>query len=440
MMFSTFVLAAVAALSPIRDGERIVYFGDSITHGGWQTDFTQLYCALRRPGAGIRVYNCGIGGDAAGGAKRRVKPDVAVYRPDRVFLMLGMNDAGLYVYRQEETPEIRKRKAQFIASYETNMTTLVTMLRDVTKETVLITPSPYDEYSPGGTNRGERTINVAKTYNDFALSACADHVRAIADREGTGLVELHRPLTATVKAHPELIICGYDRIHPGDTGHLFLVGTVLDALGEKPELSDVTFDAKGAASFAADYAPAALPFPYLNCTPWVEKIYPFTDRHNVERLTVKNLAEGTYVLKADGKPFATFTSAQLAAGVNIATNGTPNQLIARKAYDKIVYPMHTKEYQRRDYECQLYRELRTQGYVDGDYASATSALARVEAFFRQRTKHDEKWYEQRRKSWAFAMDRRNIDALEEEIEAYRKQLDALRPVTWKLEIVKNADR
>ena len=77
------------------DGERVAFFGDSITHGGSYHGYLQLYWNTRYPGSGVRILNCGRGGGTAASGLSRFDTDLLGLKPDRVFVMFGMNDLGL---------------------------------------------------------------------------------------------------------------------------------------------------------------------------------------------------------------------------------------------------------------------------------------------------------------------------------------------------------
>ena len=55
--------AAVAPGEVFRDGDVVVFFGDSITHGGYYHEYITDYYRTRFPEARIRFVNSGIGGD-----------------------------------------------------------------------------------------------------------------------------------------------------------------------------------------------------------------------------------------------------------------------------------------------------------------------------------------------------------------------------------------
>ena len=341
------------------DGERVAFFGDSITHGGSYHNYLQLYWSTRHPGSGVRLLNCGIGGDTASGSLMRFESDLLALRPDRVFVMFGMNDVGLGNYVNEPPSEAAaKGRAASLARYAANERKLVEMLAEKGIKTVLITPTPYDQYS---TVQKKQYV----TGNEPGLETCAEMVRSLAAERNLGVVELHKPLTELFRANPERPFCR-DRVHPLDGGHMIMAALVLDAMHVKPFVARVAVDAKSGRAFlphdgrhkgadgkhrpdcfnarvthvvkradgvAFTYAPKALPFPAIPAYTNAESFYPVTERLNQEVFIVEGLEPGTYGIAFDGRDVGEFSAEDLYSGVNVALLDTPNQRIALAAAD-----------------------------------------------------------------------------------------------------------
>ncbi|GAB4208772.1 MAG: hypothetical protein OHK0022_38820 [Roseiflexaceae bacterium] len=69
--------------------ETLVCFGDSITEGVIGAAYVDV---LRERLPGMRVVNAGINGDTTVNLLRRLERDVVPHCPDRVILMVGLND------------------------------------------------------------------------------------------------------------------------------------------------------------------------------------------------------------------------------------------------------------------------------------------------------------------------------------------------------------
>jgi len=333
-------------------GERVVFFGDSITHGGKYVGYLQLFAALRRPGWDVRCINAGISGDTANGGLARVSWDVKEKRPDRVFAMFGMNDVGRNNY-MTATPdaETQAARAKSLTRYARNVRALADAIPAIGARAVLMTPSPYDQYAT------RTNVQNLVACNDPGLAACAAIVREAAAERALGVVELHRPLTEILKAHPGLGLGGPDRVHPREQGHLLMAAFVLEAMRVSGLVARACVDAKTLAAdvdsgrtenaavsdvrrtgdgVAFTYAPNALPFPALPEYLADEKVYPLTEKLNREEIVVRNLAPGRYALLFDGEKLGSYTAAQLARGANVALLPTANQKRARETAALVV--------------------------------------------------------------------------------------------------------
>ena len=339
------------------DGERVAFFGDSITHGGAYHIYLQLFWSTRYPGSGVRLLNCGISGGTAASGLARFDADLLELKPNRVFVMFGMNDVGLGNYAKEPPDEkLKAARAASISTYEANQRKIVERLAEKGIKTVLITPSPYDQYCEG-------LKKDWVTGNEPGLVTCAEVVRALAAERNLGVVELHRPMTEIFKQNVTRPICR-DRVHPKDGGHMLMAALILDGMYVNPFVARAAVDAKTGKAFlpsarnhtdaegkrrpdcfnarvthvvkradgvAFTYAPKALPFPEIPVYTNAVTLYPITERLNREILIVENLAPGKYALAFDGKTVGEFTAEEFYAGVNVALLDTPNQRLARAA-------------------------------------------------------------------------------------------------------------
>ena len=87
-------------------GERIVFFGDSITQAGGYIADVEVFLLTRFPGKTFTIFNHGISSETISGtseadhhprrpdAHRRFSRDVAAWKPDVVVACFGMNDGN----------------------------------------------------------------------------------------------------------------------------------------------------------------------------------------------------------------------------------------------------------------------------------------------------------------------------------------------------------
>src|SRR5215468_5499364 len=83
----------------LKGGERVVFYGDSITDQRLYTTFIETYVVTRFPSLNVRFVHSGWGGDRVSGGGGgpidvRLQRDVLPYKPTVVTIMLGMNDGS----------------------------------------------------------------------------------------------------------------------------------------------------------------------------------------------------------------------------------------------------------------------------------------------------------------------------------------------------------
>jgi acyl-CoA thioesterase I len=73
---------------------RLIFFGDSLTHGSYGVNFVEKVAAALPQ---HQFINAGVNGDTSLNLFRRVQDDVIEHKPDGCFIMVGINDAVSYV-------------------------------------------------------------------------------------------------------------------------------------------------------------------------------------------------------------------------------------------------------------------------------------------------------------------------------------------------------
>src|SRR5580765_474596 len=134
-------LHARAETFDLKDGDRVVFYGDSITDQRLYTTFTETYVVTRFPKLDVSFVHSGWGGDKVSGGgggpiDLRLRRDVIAYRPTVVTIMLGMNDGRSRPFDQAIFQE-------FASGYEKIVRDLKTALPDV--RITAIQPSPFDD-------------------------------------------------------------------------------------------------------------------------------------------------------------------------------------------------------------------------------------------------------------------------------------------------------
>ena len=325
-----------ADLTPgqFQKGDRWAVIGDSITHGRRYHSFIYLFYATRFPDRKFETHNCGISGDSAAGALRRLEWDILPHKPTVATIMLGMNDVGRGLYGKSKTGEaFEKRRKAAIGGHVANMTKLAEKLAAAKCRIIFLTPSIYDQ-----TAELKRENNYG--VND-ALGLCGRRMAEIAPRFSAGVADLHGPMTAINAAGQKddstFTIVGPDRVHPGDVGQFVMAYLFLKAQKVPATVAEIVIDADArrttttanctvsdlrasATEVAFECTENSLPYPVLGSARGALDLVPFMDEMNREVLTVKNLEPGQYVITIDDVPVAAASCEQLASGVNLAEN------------------------------------------------------------------------------------------------------------------------
>ena len=339
------VLAGVFAgyAEPYRDGDVVVFFGDSITHAGHYHEYISNFYRTRYPDRCIRFVNSGIGGDTAARAFSRIPEDVAEYKPTHVTFHFGMNDVNRGSYRIDTTAKSLKERAKAQEDYRTNLCALVEGVRRVAPDAkfTYLTPTPYDD-SVVLTNAptfGWAAVNQVGC--SVGLSLLAGHVIAAAERDGAACVDWYSVLNGFIRRHqkddPHFTVVRPDRVHPEELGHSVMAWEFLRRQGVSPVVSAVTVDAtKGHvegvenaeisdlrfAERRVEFTLCAksLPFPvHPKALPYVAE-FAIERTLNRETLTVRGLPGGEYSLKIDGEEVGRYVAKQLADGIGLGFN------------------------------------------------------------------------------------------------------------------------
>ena len=333
-------LQAQTTIPRFEEGERVVFVGNSITHGGHYHSFIWLYYMTRFPDKPITIMNAGIGGESAWDMKDRLDYDVFNRKPTYVTLTFGMNDTGYDIYMKDDAKELSEQRiAKSLESYREIEERL--LAKNKIKK-VLIGGSPYDETS--------RFNNFILHNKNNAILKIIDAQRTSAKKNGWGFVDFNQPMREISRKEQEadstFTFCRIDRIHPDNDGQMVMAYLFLKAQGlAGDEVSSVSIDAyhssvithknckisklkKNGADLTFDYLAYALPYPLdsISRSGWGNKrsqrdamqLVPFMEEFNQERFQVTNLEKGMYRLTIDNQFIDNLSSEKLANGVNLA--------------------------------------------------------------------------------------------------------------------------
>ena len=317
----------------LHDGDRVLFYGDSITAQRFYTRFVEDFVLTRYPGLHVTFVNAGVPGDTVyggytGDQATRLKRDVFPQPPTVITVMLGMND-GYYVPFEQKYFNI------FTGGYQA---LIAAMQKNLPAARItLITPTPYDEVTHGTEFAG---------YNDV-VSRHAAFVRGFA-------ASSHLPISDFYDAVAKLAAAGArknsslssllipDRIHPAEAAHWVMAAELARTWGARPVVSRVELNGSSASVLVSEdsriselqkstsglrwtQADNALPLPLPLENEMMHFVLEISDLAAMDQqiLRVINLPADEYVLKIDEKTIATFSRDQLAGGVNLALYETP---------------------------------------------------------------------------------------------------------------------
>ena len=358
----TFAAAALLAASAVagefffKDGDRVVFLGDSITEQRLYTTYIEAYTLTRHPEWKLWFRNVGWGGDtswlrqrahpdekqlfAADEAAqqkmveesvgRGLRRDVLPLKPTAITIKFGMNDHSYQKFRED-----------IFKTYVRSQSELAKVLEANGARVAFLTSQPIEDKRP----------DPDKDIKNQSLRQFSDGLKAVAAKQNATFVDQFDPYMAIMMhervADPAAFIGGGDAVHPGPAGHTIMAWAVLKGLGATALVSRAEID--GAAgkllasegcqvtnlkaepgTVAFDRVDVALPMPIDPKAEPALKLAPILQDLNQYELKVAGLPAGDYQLSIDGEAVGKASSEDLAKGWNIATTAGPITKQARE--------------------------------------------------------------------------------------------------------------
>ncbi len=332
---------AVAALAVaqgdfhLKNGDRVVFYGDSITDQRLYTTFAETYVVTRFPKLDVSFVHSGWGGDRVTGGGGgpidvRLKRDVFAYRPNVMTIMLGMNDGSYRSFDQGIFDTYANGYRRIIESVKGTLPGI---------RITVIQPSPFDDVT--------RDPNVEGGYN-AVLVRYGQWVAELAKKENLSVADLNTSVVAALrKANAADATLAKrivpDRVHPGPGGHLLMAEALLKSWNAPAVVTSVAIDAANrrveksqntevkdlrseGGALLWTQADSALPMPLDgkdSALMLAVRSSDFMEAINSQPLKVTGLKAARYALRIDGEIAGTFTRQELAEGVNLASLATP---------------------------------------------------------------------------------------------------------------------
>ena len=217
---ATFVVGCSVSQHFLQKGERIIFFGDSITQlgvkpKGYVTIIQDSLRALRGE-IGTEVIGAGISGNKVPDLQKRLQHDVLDKKPTVVVIYIGINDVWHYAL-----PNLKGTPKE---EFESGLKEIIAAIQKTGARVILCTPSVVGEKNDG-TNP-----------QDAMLDQYSAISRRVAKETGSRLCDLRDAFTQYLRLHNsnnvEKGILTYDRVHLNDEGNRFVALQILRILTE----------------------------------------------------------------------------------------------------------------------------------------------------------------------------------------------------------------
>jgi lysophospholipase L1-like esterase len=390
------VRSAAQSIATFKNGDRVVFVGNSITDGGHYHSYIWLYYMTRFPEMQLRMFNAGIGGDVARQIDERLQDDVFSRNPTVMTLTFGMNDTGYQFLTGTNADSVYAQKIG--VSYASFQQILKKLAAHPQVRKILIGSSPYDE-----TSKIKARPMVGK---NAAIQKVEAFMQDAAKKNGWGFVDFNRPMLAINAQQQQrdslFTLQGSDRIHPGNDGYMVMAYIFLKAQGlAGKNIAVVNINAnshtihtenctianlkKAAGNVEFNYLAKSLPYPLdtipqgggkqLRSQADALSLVPFTKEFNQETFKLSGLpADREFELRIDSTFIGKWSGAQLDSGINLALyHSTPQ-------YQQALAVMHLNEERwqierrLREYYWLQYSILKPKGLLYNDSESTVDSL------------------------------------------------------------------
>jgi hypothetical protein len=228
-----------------------------------------------------------------------------------------------------------------------------------------IQPSPYDDVTQPPKFEGGYNA-VLLRYSEFVKELAAkDHVDT-ADLNDTVAADVKRAFETNPDEAKKLLP---DRVHPSPAGHLLMAEELLKAWRAPALVSDIELDmgshriARSANATVANWHETSwtvteqtLPMP-IDWSDATTKLAvnssDFLEALDQENLRVRGLSAGNWLLKIDDQEIGSFSSADLASGINLARYNTPMMQQALKVHGYTAKHAHVHNARWRNFQVPL---------------------------------------------------------------------------------------
>ncbi len=314
----------------LKDGDAIVFLGDSITHQCLYTQYVEDYFYTRFPKMRLRLHNAGVGGSRAWDALLRFDRDIASYKPKYVTVLLGMNDGRYAEYFDD-----------VFTDYSKNMIQLLDEIERIGATAIVMTPTMFDARAKRMQKPGGFMGPKAVTFYNATLAYYGAWLRETASERGLGFVDMWGPLNDISlrerQKDPRFTMIR-DSVHPDAPAQVIMAVAMVDNLNlprmvsaVSLKLRDGKWSGSGTSAEVTEMEGTSNSVVFTSseeALPWVlpEEAQPGVTLTNLgvafsrETLQVSGLPVGEYSVQIDGQEVVRATADELAAGLDLQSN------------------------------------------------------------------------------------------------------------------------
>lgn len=321
LLLPLLLIGAARADFVLKDGDTLAFLGDSITAARGYPKVVEHYTLMRYPERKVRFINAGVGGDTATRCLARLESDVFAKGATVVTVAVGINDIGWGTKADDEHKQL----------YLDGIRTIIERCREKKVRPIICSPAI--------------TAEAPDTAEKGYLQTMADEGLALAKSMGVETIDLQRGMrevqrrvlehNANAKADDQARLHVKDGIHLDDLGQMAMGYAMLKGLGAPEDVSSASIDFKTSQADTVNCEISGvktsereihftrldrgLP---LNLGPFTLLQYrwiPLPDGLNRYMLSLKNLPEGEYEIRANDRSLGKASAEALAKGLNIAS-------------------------------------------------------------------------------------------------------------------------
>lgn len=234
----------------LKDGQRVVFLGDSNTYAGKYIAYLDAYLCTRFPEKRFELINLGLPSETVSGLSEpdhpyprpnihdRLERALALAKPDVVVICYGMNDGIYYPFSEER-----------FKKYQQGIAKLIEKVEKAGAKAMLMSPSPFDATALKGKVLAKGAdkfswLRPYERYDEEVLTKYSEWLLTLRQKKYT-VIDAHAALLKHLetmrKEDPAYRVSG-DGIHPNANGHLVVALEILKEWQAPSAVKDISIN------------------------------------------------------------------------------------------------------------------------------------------------------------------------------------------------------